>query len=384
MRAQQSLQRLNAMLSVGMSSLVQWSGDADAEVAVDLMKKPVPMFSSPPPAESEDNLSELRSLQERLAKALGKPSQKPSSKHRFSSGSSLSTMISDDVPEEMLTKVVGNPIMKPLDKRVSSSCSLSTMAPDDVSECGEFPRNGKGHRRIESCCSLSSMVPDDASECGEVVSVGLKKMPRVWSSGSVSSMVSDVKTSIEEDGPVAFALQGLEDTSNAKHEPPALPLYRFSDTVCRDEMDHKNVPKTQNMAELYNYACSAEPPTTMMIRNIPGRYSQHDLMEDLKELGLAGKYDFLYMPMDKGTAANVGYAFINFVDASMATKCQQVLENFRFQRNRRSSYKMATVSVAHLQGLEKNLQHYAKTAVNSSTLQRRRPVVMANIAEMIH
>jgi len=124
------------------------------------------------------------------------------------------------------------------------------------------------------------------------------------------------------------------------------------------------------------------PPTTMMIRNIPGRYSQNDLMMDLQDLGFHGAYDFLYIPMDKSTAANVGYAFVNFIDAFWAARSMQAFENYRFSRHQRSSPKVASVSVAHLQGLEKNLQHYEKTAVNMSRDKRRRPVVLPNMAKM--
>merc|ERR1740130_52741 len=119
-----------------------------------------------------------------------------------------------------------------------------------------------------------------------------------------------------------------------------------------------------------------------MIRNIPGRYTQEDFRMDLQDLGFAGTYDFLYMPVDKGTAANVGYAFVNFIDPSLAAQCMHTFENFRFTRHHRSS-KMARVSVAHLQGLEKNLEHYQNAAVNMSKEKRRRPVVFANIAKMI-
>ena len=54
---------------------------------------------------------------------------------------------------------------------------------------------------------------------------------------------------------------------------------------------------------------AAAPPremTTVMLRNIPNRYTQQMLVDELDEVGFALCYDFLYLPMDKATKANVG------------------------------------------------------------------------------
>ena len=51
--------------------------------------------------------------------------------------------------------------------------------------------------------------------------------------------------------------------------------------------------------------------TTVMIRNIPIKYTDEILIEALKEFN--GKYDCLYMPYDYEKNGNKGYAFINFV-----------------------------------------------------------------------
>jgi protein phosphatase 1 regulatory subunit 42 len=142
------------------------------------------------------------------------------------------------------------------------------------------------------------------------------------------------------------------------------------------------VPKTVNLQEEYQSAVQ-EKVTTLMVRNIPNRYTQRELITELEDLGFAGTFDFLYIPLDKGTMSNVGYAFVNFVSQEWAMKCMDSFQNYRFKRHRKTSGKIAAVSVAHLQGLQANLAHYEKAAVNTAKLKQRRPVVMANISSKL-
>merc|ERR1719502_1018151 len=120
-----------------------------------------------------------------------------------------------------------------------------------------------------------------------------------------------------------------------------------------------------------------------MIRNIPNSYTQRELLKELESLGYAGTFDFLYIPVDKGTMSNVGYAFVNFTDLQYAKMCMQTLQTYRFKKHRKPTGKIAAVSVAHIQGLEANLKHYENAAVNSAKLKQRRPVVMANISQVV-
>merc|ERR1712048_836553 len=94
------------------------------------------------------------------------------------------------------------------------------------------------------------------------------------------------------------------------------------------DCSHNLVPRNRNLAEMYENNWSQAAPTTLMIRNIPSRYSQQDLLMDLRDLGLAGTFDFLYIPMDTSTMASVGYGFVNFKDPAWAVKCMEVFQDF--------------------------------------------------------
>ena len=53
--------------------------------------------------------------------------------------------------------------------------------------------------------------------------------------------------------------------------------------------------------------------TTIMIRNIPNKYTQAMLLQEI-DASYRGSYDFFYLPIDFKNKCNVGYAFINFMD----------------------------------------------------------------------
>jgi len=107
--------------------------------------------------------------------------------------------------------------------------------------------------------------------------------------------------------------------------------------------------------------------TTVMIRNVPNQYHRGHFMQELDRLGFCGKYDFVYLPIDRQTQWNVGYAFVNFENPDECDKCMQLMRRHMFKKlHPGQQQRYAQVSVAHLQGIEANLAHFQNTAVFSS------------------
>jgi hypothetical protein len=79
--------------------------------------------------------------------------------------------------------------------------------------------------------------------------------------------------------------------------------------------------------------------TTLMIRNIPNKYSQKMLLSTVDEKH-KGKYDFLYLPIDFKNKCNVGYAFINFI-------CPKSICDFHATFNHRKWDKFNSDKVRH-------------------------------------
>lgn len=108
------------------------------------------------------------------------------------------------------------------------------------------------------------------------------------------------------------------------------------------------------MASMYAVASY----TTVMLRNIPNRYTRDMLVERLNQ-GYSGEFDFVYLPIDFNSKCNVGYAFINF---RTPTACQTFMNEFHGNKTKTvlpgfSSNKICEVSFARVQGRDENMEN---------------------------
>jgi hypothetical protein len=128
----------------------------------------------------------------------------------------------------------------------------------------------------------------------------------------------------------------------------------------------------------------SDSPTTIMIRNVPKTHTQPDLITELEGLGFAGTFDFVHLPLGKDVTLNLGYAFVNFISHTFAAQCTDAIKGYTFQCKEGSRGASASVDVAHIQGLGPNMIHFENSVVNSSKKIERRPVVVANLSQLIN
>jgi len=102
--------------------------------------------------------------------------------------------------------------------------------------------------------------------------------------------------------------------------------------------------------------------TTIMLRNIPNRYTQLHLLKLLDENGLRSRYDFVYLPMDFRNGVNLGYTFVNLLTHNDALRAMNIFQHFStwfYESN-----KVCEVSWAHPhQGLEEHVERYRNSPV---------------------
>eukprot|EP00929_Paragymnodinium_shiwhaense_P000688 TRINITY_DN100921_c0_g1_i1.p1 TRINITY_DN100921_c0_g1~~TRINITY_DN100921_c0_g1_i1.p1 ORF type:complete len:377 (-),score=72.13 TRINITY_DN100921_c0_g1_i1:250-1380(-) len=135
----------------------------------------------------------------------------------------------------------------------------------------------------------------------------------------------------------------------------------------------QSVPRTEDLRHAQHNAADI-PKTTMMLRNIPNKYTQAKLLNEIDQCGFEGSYNFFYLPMDVHNRSNVGYAFINFKTEPEASNFKAVFSQHCFQRFH--GRKVALVCSAHVQGLEQNIRHFENRAVTHAKNDQYRPVVI--------
>lgn len=116
--------------------------------------------------------------------------------------------------------------------------------------------------------------------------------------------------------------------------------------------------------------------TSLMIRNIPNKYTQSMLLNEFKESGHGpGKIDFFYLPIDFRNKCNRGYAFVNFKDYHDIISFYEEFNGKGW--NIFKSEKICTVTYARIQGKDSMMKRFQ----NSSLMERNedyRPLVFAD------
>lgn len=135
----------------------------------------------------------------------------------------------------------------------------------------------------------------------------------------------------------------------------------------------KSVPHELNLDSVFDVAEDGFV-TTVMLRHIPCKYTQGNLLREIDQMGFEGTYDFFYLPMDSLNKTSVGYAFLNFLDAVDAERFTNTFTGHRFIRHQND--KIAEVSPAKIQGLRNNVIHFANSAVVHARNNRCRPIVL--------
>ena len=104
--------------------------------------------------------------------------------------------------------------------------------------------------------------------------------------------------------------------------------------------------------------------TTLMIRNIPTRFTSTSFLDILYDSGFSGTFDFFYLPMDFRTGKNMGYAFLNFTMPYFANLFAHMFHGTRLGLT--TSSKVLHISRSRRQGLIENIELFKNSDLLSS------------------
>ena len=100
--------------------------------------------------------------------------------------------------------------------------------------------------------------------------------------------------------------------------------------------------------------------TTVMIRNIPNKYTQRMLLAEV-DCHLKGRYDFFYLPIDFKNKCNVGYAFINVTDAVEILTLHRQFNGKKWSHF--NSGKICEITYARIQGKTALAAHFRNSSL---------------------
>merc|ERR1711988_1642203 len=136
--------------------------------------------------------------------------------------------------------------------------------------------------------------------------------------------------------------------------------HNFGNRNDRDSNSHGESGQIDYALDYNRIAMGIDRRTTIMIRNIPNKYSQQLLLNEINT-NYVGCYDFFYLPIDFKNKCNVGYAFINFMDPL------HILEFFKEFNGTRwrnfNSEKVCSLSYARIQGKQAMIARFQNSSL---------------------
>lgn len=95
--------------------------------------------------------------------------------------------------------------------------------------------------------------------------------------------------------------------------------------------------------------------TTIMLRNVPKKYTAWDLVYELERYAARTSFDFVYTPWDKHSVTNMSCAFVNFVRSDVASLVASRMDGMPWAC---APNRLVKIKPAHVQGLFVNLQRF--------------------------
>eukprot|EP00826_Nyctotherus_ovalis_P021005 TRINITY_DN1669_c0_g1_i3.p1 TRINITY_DN1669_c0_g1~~TRINITY_DN1669_c0_g1_i3.p1 ORF type:complete len:351 (+),score=83.56 TRINITY_DN1669_c0_g1_i3:495-1547(+) len=159
----------------------------------------------------------------------------------------------------------------------------------------------------------------------------------------------------------------------------------FSDSYWKDSYFYPEVPKEMEKSgsydslkcsfsiNLYDILSKKDTRTTIMIKNIPNKYTQSMLLKKINKK-FKDLYDFFYLPIDFKNKCNVGYAFINFTNSFYILQFFEAFNASKWEKFK--SEKICQLAYARIQGTQALMAHFKAYDNLFQYSQKVRPLIL--------
>ncbi|KAL5177883.1 Protein MEI2-like 2 [Glycine soja] len=237
----------------------------------------------------------------------------------------------------------------PLDRHFSyfpESPEVSLMSPVAFGNLnhvdGNFMMNISARASVGASVGLSGNTPEISSPNFRMMS-----LPRHGSLFHGNSLYS---------GPGAINIEGLAERGRSRRP---------------DNGGNQIDSKKLYQLDLDKIFSGEDTRTTLMIKNIPNKYTSKMLLAAIDE-NHQGTYDFLYLPIDFKNKCNVGYAFINMVSPSHIIAFYKAFNGKKWEKF--NSEKVASLAYARIQGKAALVMHFQNSSLMNED-KRCRPIL---------
>ena len=131
--------------------------------------------------------------------------------------------------------------------------------------------------------------------------------------------------------------------------------------------------KEKNIINLMDIFQCKDLRTTLMIKNIPNKYTISSFLEEING-NFKETYDIFYLPIDYVNKCNLGFAFINFVEPLHIILFYELYKGKKWKKF--NSEKICELLYAKFQGKKQLISHFEKGKVLSFESEDKRPLIL--------
>ena len=131
--------------------------------------------------------------------------------------------------------------------------------------------------------------------------------------------------------------------------------------------------KEKNIINLMDIFQCKDMRTTLMIKNIPNKYTISSFLEEINE-NFKNTYDIFYLPIDYINKCNLGFAFINFLEPLHIILFYELYRGKKWKKF--NSDKICELLYAKFQGRKELITHFEKGKVLTFDTEDKRPLIL--------